>query len=311
MHAGPLRRSRRFGPFFWTQFLGALNDNVFKNALVILFAFGIAVSTLSPDVLVNLAGGVFVLPFFLFSATSGQLADKIEKTRIIRAVKLLEIGIMCFGAVGFALRSVPLLLTGLFLMGVHSTLFGPVKFSILPQHLREEELIAGNALIETGTFVAILLGTVLGGVLVALPGVGPLVASATTIALAVAGWTVSRWVPAAAPPDPGMRIRWNPLAETWRLIGFAREIHSVWLSILGVSWFWFYGALLLAQFPGLGRDLLGGDEHVVTLLLSVFSIGVGVGCMLCERLSGEVVELGLVPIGALGLTLFALDLSFA
>jgi 1-acyl-sn-glycerol-3-phosphate acyltransferase len=311
MHAGPLLRSRRFAPFFWTQFLGALNDNVFKNALVILFAFGVAASTLSPDVLVNLAGGIFVLPFFLFSATAGQLADKLEKTRIIRAVKLLEIGIMCFGAIGFALRSVPLLLAALFLMGVHSTLFGPVKFSILPQHLAEEELISGNALIETGTFLAILIGTVLGGVLVALPGVGPLVASATTIALAVAGWAVCRLVPAAAPPDPGMRIRWNPLTETWRLIGFAREIHSVWLSILGVSWFWFYGALLLAQFPGLGRDLLGGDEHVVTLLLSVFSIGVGVGCMLCERLSGEVVELGLVPMGALGLTVFALDLAYA
>jgi 1-acyl-sn-glycerol-3-phosphate acyltransferase len=311
MHAGPLLRSRRFAPFFWTQFLGALNDNVFKNALVILFAFGVAASPLSPDVLVNLAGGIFVLPFFLFSATAGQLADKLEKTRIIRAVKLLEIAIMCFGAVGFWLRSVPLLLAGLFLMGLHSTLFGPVKFSILPQHLAEEELIAGNALIETGTFVAILLGTVLGGVLVAIPSVGPAVASATTIGLAMAGWVVCRGIPPAAPPDPGMRIRWNPLTETRRLVGFAREIHSVWLSILGVSWFWFYGALLLAQFPGLGRDLLGGDEHVVTLLLSVFSIGVGLGCMLCERLSGDVVELGLVPIGALGLTVFALDLSYA
>jgi 1-acyl-sn-glycerol-3-phosphate acyltransferase len=311
MHPGGLLRSRRFAPFFWTQFLGALNDNVFKNALVILFAFGAAAHALSADVLVNVAGGIFVLPFFLFSATAGQLADKLEKTRIIRAVKLLEIGIMSVGAVGFAFRSAPLLLTALFLMGTHSALFGPVKFSILPQHLPEEELVAGNALVEMGTFVAILLGTVLGGVLVAIPGVGPALASAVTIALAVTGWLASRWIPGAPAPDPTMRIRWNPVVETWRLVGFAREVPSVWLSILGISWFWFYGAFLLAQFPALGRDVLGGDEHVVTLLLSVFSVGVGVGCLLCDRLSGDVVELGLVPLGALGLTVAALDLAHA
>jgi 1-acyl-sn-glycerol-3-phosphate acyltransferase len=307
MHPGGLLRSRRFAPFFWTQFLGALNDNVFKNALVILFAFGVTASALSPDVLVNLAGGIFVLPFFLFSATAGQLADKLEKTRIIRGVKLLEIAIMCVGAIGFALESAPLLLVVLFLMGTHSALFGPVKFSILPQHLREEELVGGNALIEMGTFVAILLGTILGGVLIAIEGIGPTLAAAATIGLAVVGWLTSRVIPAAPAADPSMRIRWNPLTETWRLVGYAREVHSVWLSILGISWFWFYGALFLAQFPGLGRDLLGGDEHVVTLLLSVFSIGVGLGCILCERLSGDVVELGLVPIGAFGLTVFALD----
>jgi hypothetical protein len=310
MSPGALLRSRRFAPFFWTQFLGALNDNVFKNALVILFAFGTA-SALSADVLVNLAGGIFVLPFFLFSATAGQLADRLEKTRIIRAVKLFEIGIMSFGALGFALRSAPLLLTALFLMGTHSALFGPVKFSILPQHLRDEELVGGNALVEMGTFLAILLGTILGGVLVAIEGRGPLLAAGATVGLAVAGYLASRRIPAAAATDPHLRIRWNPVVETWRLIGFAREVHSVWLSILGISWFWFYGALFLAQFPGLGRDVLGGDEHVVTLLLSIFSIGVGVGCLLCERLSGDVVELGLVPLGAAGLTIFALDLAYA
>lgn len=308
---GGLLGSPRFGPFFWTQFLGALNDNVFKNALVILFAFGAAASPLSPDVLVNLAGGLFVLPFFLFSATAGQLADKFEKTRIIRAVKLFEIAIMLLGAVGFWLRSVTVLLFGLFLMGTHSALFGPVKFSILPQHLREEELVGGNALVELGTFVAILIGTIAGGVLVAVADVGPMLAAGATVALAAAGWAASRAIPPAPAVDPALRIRWNPVTETWRLVGFAREIRSVWLSILGISWFWFYGALVLAQFPALGRDLLGGDEHVVTLLLSVFSIGVGVGCLLCERLSGDVVELGLVPLGALGLTLFALDLARA
>jgi hypothetical protein len=311
MHPGGLLRARRFAPFFWTQFLGALNDNVFKNALVILFAFGTAESVLTGDVLVNLAGGIFVLPFFLFSATAGQVADKIDKTRIIRAVKAFEIGIMAFGALGFALRSAPLLLAALFLMGVHSAFFGPVKFSILPQHLADEELVGGNALVELGTFVAILIGTILGGVLVAVPGRGPLLASAATLGLAALGLAASRGIPAAPATDPGLRVRWNPVTETWRLVGFAREIHSVWLSILGISWFWFYGALFLAQFPALGRDVLGGDEHVVTVLLAIFSIGVGVGCILCERLSGGAIELGLVPIGAVGLTVFALDLALA
>ncbi len=311
MRQGALLRTRRFAPFFWTQLLGALNDNVFKNALVILFAFGATAGRYDPDVLVNLAGGVFIFPFFLFSATSGQLADKLEKTRIIRAVKLFEIGVMSLGAVGFALRSVGLLLTALFMMGVHSTLFGPVKYSILPQHLREDELVGGNALVEMGTFVAILVGTIVGGVLVAVEGAGPILVSATTIALAVAGWLVSRRIPPAPADDPGLRIRWNPFVETWRLVGFAREVRSVFLSVLGIAWFWFYGALFLAQFPGLGHDVLGGDEHVVTLLLAVFSIGIGVGCLLCERLSGGAIELGLVPLGAAGLTLFALDLAWA
>jgi 1-acyl-sn-glycerol-3-phosphate acyltransferase len=311
MSQGTLLRTRRFAPFFWTQFLGALNDNVFKNALVILFAFGGAAGPLAPEVLVNLAGGIFIFPFFLFSGTAGQLADKLEKTRIIRAVKLLEIGIMTVAAAGFVLKSAAVLLIALFLMGVHSTLFGPVKYSILPQQLAETELIGGNALVEMGTFVAILVGTIVGGVLIAIPGSGPIVVSLATIGLAIVGWLVSRAVPPAPPDDPELRIRWNPFVETWRLIGFAREIRSVWLSILGIAWFWFYGALFLAQFPGLGHDVLGGDEHVVTLLLALFSIGIGTGCLLCERLSGGAIELGLVPLGALGLTVFALDLAWS
>jgi 1-acyl-sn-glycerol-3-phosphate acyltransferase len=311
MTQGQLLRVRRFGPFFWTQFLGALNDNLFKNALVILFTFGATTTWLSGDTLVNLAGGIFVLPFFLFSATAGQLGEKYDKARIIRAVKLFEIGIMAIGAVGFALRSVAILLGCLFSMGVHSTLFGPVKYSILPQHLREEELVGGNALVEMGTFVAILVGTILGGVFVAIEGLGPTIAASLTIGLAIAGWAVSRRIPAAPPDAPDLRVRWNPFTETWRMIGYAREVRSVFLSVLGVAWFWFYGALFLAQFPGLGHDVLGGDEHVVTLLLALFSVGVGTGCMLCERLSGGVIELGLVPFGAIGLTVFALDLAWA
>jgi 1-acyl-sn-glycerol-3-phosphate acyltransferase len=304
-------RGRRFAPFFWTQFLGALNDNLFKNALVILFAFGVATTAMSADALVNLAGGVFILPFFLFSATSGQIAARFEKTRIIRAVKLLEIGIMCLGAVGFLRRSVTVLLAALFFMGVHSTIFGPVKYSILPQHLAESELVGGNALVELGTFLAILVGTILGGVLVAIAGIGPAVTSATVIAIAVGGWLVSRLIPVAPAEDPGLAIRWNPVRETWWMIGIAREKRSVFLAILGISWFWFYGAAALAQFPGLGREVLGGDEHVVTVLLTVFSLGVGLGCILCERLSGGVIELGLVPLGSIGLTLFATDLALA
>ena len=306
-----LLRARRFGPFFWTQLLGAFNDNLFKNALVILFAFGAGEAALSTDTLVNLAGGVFILPFFLFSATAGQLAGKFEKTRIIRAVKLLEIGIMALAAVGFFLRSVTVLLVALFLMGLHSTLFGPVKYSILPQHLREEELVGGNALVEMATFVAILLGTLVGGVLVAVPGWGPGLVSACLLLLAIAGWAVSRAVPPAPAESPGLRVGWNPIAETRRTIAFVRENRTVFLSVLGISWFWFYGALLLAQLPGLGHQVLGGDEHIVTVLLAVFSVGIGIGCLLCERLSAGKIEIGLVPFGAIGLSVFAVDLFFA
>jgi 1-acyl-sn-glycerol-3-phosphate acyltransferase len=306
-----LLRGRRFAPFFWTQFLGALNDNLFKNALVIIFAFGAALAAISTDTLINLAGGVFILPFFLFSATAGQLAARFEKTRIIRAVKLLEIAIMSLGAVGFGLRSVVILLGALFLMGVHSTLFGPVKYSILPQHLHESELVAGNALVEMGTFLAILIGTILGGALVALPRVGPGVVSAAVLGIAIVGWLVSTAIPPAPAEDPALPIRWNPIPETWRMIAVARETRSVFLSILGISWFWFFGAVALAQFPGLAREVLAGDEHVVTLLLTVFSLGVGLGCIVCERLSGGVIELGLVPLGSIGLTVFAADLAVA
>ena len=311
MSESTLLRARRFRPFFWTQFLGALNDNLFKNAVVILFAFGMTTSTLSSHTLVNLAGAIFILPFFLFSASAGQLADKFEKSRIIRTVKVLEIGIMCVAAIGFARRDVTLLLVALFLMGVQSALFGPVKYSILPQHLCEEELVRGNALIEGATFVAILLGTILGGALVSFPNWGPTIASIATIALATTGWLTSRGVPTALAPAPELRIGSNPFVETLRTIRFARENRTVFLSILGISWFWFYGALFLAQFPELGREILGGDETVVTLLLAVFSIGIGLGCLLCERLSGGKIEIGLVPFGSIGLSLFALDLYFA
>lgn len=304
-----LLRERRFLPFFLTQFLGAFNDNVYKNSLVLVITFHAAsLSTWSAATLVNVCAGLFILPFFLFSATAGQIADKFEKARLIRFVKLFEIAIMVVATVGFATSSLALLLSALFLMGLHSTLFGPVKYAILPQHLREDELVGGNGLVETGTFIAILLGTILAGLLA---GNSTNLISMTVVALAIVGWLVSRAIPEAPPADPELRINWNPLTETWRNLAFTRGHRTVFLSILGVSWFWAYGALLLTQFPTLAKDVLGGGEHVVTLLLAVFSIGVAAGSLACERLSGHKVELGLVPFGSIGLTVIAVDLYFA
>ncbi|NMG30748.1 MFS transporter [Aromatoleum evansii] len=306
-----LMRERRFLPFFLTQFLGAFNDNVYKNALVVLITFQAArYTTLSPGVLVNLAAGIFILPFFLFSATSGQLADKYEKSRLIRITKLMEIGVMGLGTLAFAFDSLVLMFAALFLMGTQSSIFGPVKYAILPVHLREDELVGGNALVESGTFVAILLGTIAGGITIALPG-GAVWVSAVVLAVAVLGYVASRGVPAAPIAAPGLKVNWNPLTETWRNIAFTRGNRTVFLSILGISWFWFYGALFLSQFPGYAKDVLGGDEHAVTLLLALFSVGIGVGSLLCERLSGKHVEIGLVPFGSIGLSLFAFDLWWA
>ena len=306
-----LLRERRFLPFFCTQFLGAFNDNVYKNALVIMLAFHAAsLTTLSAGTLVNLCAGLFILPFFLFSATAGQLADKYDKARIIRYVKLFEIGIMVVGAIGFTHQNLTLLIGALFLMGLHSTIFGPVKYSFLPQHLKNEELVGGNGLVEMGTFLAILLGTILGGVLIATKN-GAEYVSIVVIAIAGAGYLVSRLIPAAPPAAPDLSVNWNPASETWANLKFTRTNRTVFLSVLGISWFWFYGATFLSQFPSYSKDVLGGNEQVVTLLLTTFSIGVGTGSLLCERLSGRKVEIGLVPFGSIGLTLFALDLYFA
>ena len=306
-----LLNTRRFGPFFATQFLGAFNDNLFKNALVVLLTFQAAQwTTLSIGLLANLAAGIFILPFFLFSATAGQLADKYDKARLARLVKLLEIGIVLLAGAGFWAHSLELLMGCLFLFGLHSTLFGPVKYAILPQHLHEDELVGGNALIEAGTFVAILVGTLSGGLLAGMAD-GTLWITAGCLLTAVLGYFGSRGIPAAPAPQPQLKVNPNPFSETWRNIGFARKNRTVFLSILGISWFWLYGALLLAQFPAYAKDVLGGSESSVTLLLAIFTFGIGVGSMLCERLSGKLVEIGLVPLGSIGLTLFGLDLGFA
>ncbi|MBK7424278.1 MAG: MFS transporter [Propionivibrio sp.] len=306
-----LLKTRRFAPFFVTQFLGAFNDNLFKNALVVLLTFHAASwTTLAPEVLTNLAAGIFIVPFFLFSATAGQLADKYDKAKLARLVKVLEMLIMGVAALGFFMHSLTVLLGALFLLGLHSTLFGPVKYAILPQHLREDELVGGNALVETGTFVAILVGTLAGGLLAGAAGHPSWVAFAGLL-VAAAGFLASFGIPSAPAPVPGLVVNLNPVSETWRNIGFARQNRTVFLSILGISWFWLYGALFLAQFPVYAKNVLGGNESSVTLLLATFTVGIGLGSMLCEKLSGKHVEIGLVPFGSIGLTLFGLDLVFA
>jgi len=305
-----LLRQRRFLPFFLTQFLGAFNDNVYKNALVILVAFHAAsLSRLDANTLSNLAQALFILPFFLFSATAGQIADKLEKSFLIRLVKLAEIAIMVLGALGLYWRSLPLLMTALFLMGLHSTVFGPVKYAYLPQHLEQEEIVGGNGLVEMGTFLAILIGTLLGGYLIAGGSAAPV--AVTVVALAVLGYLTSRWVPHSPAAAPELAINWNPFSETWRILQFMRGNRAVFLSVLGISWFWFLGALYLSQFPVYAKDVLFGTEEVVTVLLALFSVGVGVGSLLCERLSGRRIEIGLVPFGSIGLTLFGIDFYLA
>ncbi|KJV35290.1 MFS transporter [Luteibacter yeojuensis] len=302
---------RRFAPFFWTQALGAFNDNAFRNAMVMLVAFQMALPDSQVSLYTNLAPALFILPYFLFSATAGQLAEKFEKTRIIRYVKLFEIAAMAIAAIGFHTHHISLLLLVLFLMGVHSTVFGPIKYSILPQALERSELVGGNALVETGTQLAMLIGMIVGNSLMLIEGYGTLAASLTTIAIAVAGYLVCRAIPSAPATAPELRFNWNPLSETWRVLKLTHEDRAVFNAVLGISWFWFFGTVMIAQLPNYTRHVLGGDGSVNTLVLTLFSLGTGIGSLLCEKLSRKRVEIGLVPMGAFGLTVFAIDLYFA
>ena len=306
-----LLRQRRFAPFFWTQFSGAANDNLFKFAFTVMVTYQLSVAWLQPAMAGLVIGALFILPFLLFSATAGQLTDKYDKTRMIRFVKNLEIAIMLVAAGGFVLGSVPVLLLCTFLMGVHSTLFGPVKFAYLPQVLSERELTGGNGMVEMGTFVAILLGNVAGGLLVALPGVGHSTVAVACVLLALAGRGLAQFIPSLPATDPGLRINWNPVTETWRNLQLARSNTVVFRSLLGISWMWFFGAVFLSQFPSFAKEVLHGNEQVASLLLVVFSIGIGTGSLLCEVLSRRHVEIGLVPLGAIGMSVFAIDLYFA
>jgi 1-acyl-sn-glycerol-3-phosphate acyltransferase len=302
---------RRFAPFFWTQFAGAANDNLFKFAFTVMVTYQLQVAWMPPALAGLVIGALFILPFLLFSATSGQLTDKFDKTAMIRFVKNLEIAIMLIAAFGFLRESVPALLLCTFLMGLHSTLFGPVKYAYLPQVLDERELTGGNGMVEMGTFVAILLGNVAGGLLIALPQVGRTDVAIACVVLALAGRGIAQLVPRTGATDPDLRINFNPVTETWRNLKLAHGNRVVFRSLLGISWMWFFGAVFLSQFPSFAKEVLHGDEHVASLLLVVFSIGIGTGSLLCEVLSRRHVEIGLVPLGAIGMTVFAVDLYFA
>lgn len=302
---------KRFGPFFLTQLSGAVSDNIFKQVLVLLVTFNAAsYSSMDPALLTNLAAGLFILPFVLFSGIAGQLADKFDKARLIRTVKLAEVGIMALASWGFFTHDIVVLLGSLFLMGTHSAFFGPAKYAMLPQVLRSDELIAGNGLLEMGTFLAILGGTLAAGLLVAATS-DPLILSASLTGIALAGLAASWFIPNVAAPAPHLKVSWNLWSQTREMVGHARKNRSVWLSILGISWFWFFGSLVLTQIPAIGKSVLQGSEHIITLLLAVFSVGVAAGSLLCEKLSNKRVDIGLVPFGSIGLTLFAVDLYLA
>jgi 1-acyl-sn-glycerol-3-phosphate acyltransferase len=301
---------RRFWPLFWTQALGAFNDNVFKNAIVMLITYkSLTLFGLSKESLVALCGAIFILPFFLFSALAGELADKRSKTDLSRYTKVWEVLIMIVGAVGFAIESLPLLLIALFMLGIQATFFGPIKYGIIPELLGPRELVSGNALIELGTFVSILLGTILGGILMGLGDTGRHWVSLAAIAIALLGYLTSRGIVHKPAQAPNLVISKRPIKPTFELIRLARKVPSVFLSVLAISWFWLMGSIVLSVLPPLCKDILGGSENVLTFFLALFSLGVGFGALLCERLSFGSLELGLVPIGSIGMTLFALDIG--
>lgn len=303
--------NRRFFPLFCTQALGALNDNVVKNAMVVLITFkAVSLGGLSSEKLVALCGGIFILPFFLFSGWAGQLADKKSKSSLSTATKVFEIAVVTIASAGFISESFGVLLFSLFLLGVQSAFFGPIKYGILPELLEPEELVSGNALIETGTFVAILLGTILGGLLISLGERGPVAVSSGALVFSLFGYFASRKIPYQPPRSPDLQISRDPFTPNVELFRIAKKVKSVYLSILAISWFWLFGSIILAVLPALIKNTLGASETVLTFFLALFSIGVGTGSLLCEKLSFKKLELGLVPIGSLGMSLFAFDLGW-
>lgn len=305
-----LLQTRRFAPLFVTQLLGALNDNALKAALVVTLTVDVAVrAPQAVEPLVHLSSGLVILPFFLFSALAGQLADKLEKARLIRLLKGLEVAVAVLAVIGFHTGSLPLLFATLFAMGTQSAFFGPLKYGILPQHLSARELTAGNALTEMGTFVAILVGTLLGGAVVALDEVGTLLLSVLLVSLASAGWLASRSIPAAPPTAPELALDLHLPRSTARALRLARANRPAFRAIVGASWFWFLGALVLAQLPILATRVIGGDEVVITRLLAIFTLGVGVGSLASERIGAGRIELGLIAPASLGMTAFLVDLA--
>jgi 1-acyl-sn-glycerol-3-phosphate acyltransferase len=296
---------RRFLPFFITQSLGAFNDNILKQSLILAILYKLSIDG-DRSIWVNLCALLFILPFFLFSALAGQFGEKYAKDALIRLIKLGEIAIMLVGAAGFMLNHLWMMLLALFAMGTHSALFGPVKYSILPQHLHEDELVGGNGLVEMGTFLAILAGTIGAGIMMSSAHYAPIVATAILL-VACLGYIASRSIPRAAAASPALRLNWNIFSQSWATLRLGLgQTPAVSRSIVGNSWFWFVGAIYLTQIPAYAKEWLYGDETVVTLILTVFSIGIALGSMLCERLSGRKVEIGLVPFGSMGLTVFGL-----
>jgi MFS family permease len=306
-----LLTTRQFAPFFWVQFLGALNDNVFKIALITWAIFAKQpVSSFSSSTLATLLPGIFILPFFLFSALAGELADKYEKSMMMRSIKLLEIFIMVLAAIGFAHAYFYLLVFALFLMGVHSSFFGPVKYAYLPEKLPPSQLIGGNGLVEMGTFIAILLGQILGAFIISLPK-GPLWAGITVLSIATLGYLISRMIPHTPSHAPALSIDWQILRTTWKNLQIIRKDPLLKPLVMGISWFWFYGATLLAQLPEFAKTTLAGDESRFTLLLTLFSVGVGLGSILCEQLARLYKLRHVLLLGGWGLTIWGIDLYVA
>ncbi len=304
-----LLRDRRFWPSFWTQYFGAFNDNVFKNALVMLITYkSYRLGALTPESMVALCGGIFILPFFLFSALAGQICDKYPKHQLIFYIKIWEILVMLVGAYGFIAQQVEVLIGTLFVMGLQSTFFGPVKYSILPELINDNELVHGNALFSMGTFVSILLGMILGGTLIADKASGDLYVAISVVLFAIIGALFSLKIHSLKANAPELKIEYGLFKPTWHIIKITKQTKSVFLAVMGISWFWFLGAALLSMFPPYVKNLIGGSEYVATLFLALFSIGVAVGSILCSKLSRERLELGLVPFGTFGMSLFILDL---
>ncbi|MHB8352935.1 MAG: MFS transporter [Burkholderiales bacterium] len=303
---------RRFGPLFATQFCGAFNDNLYKNAFILMVAFeGQAFAGVAPELRINAIAALFILPFLLFSVTAGECADKWDKARLIRFIKLFELGLMGVGATALVTHQVGWILLVIFLLGCHSTFFGPLKFALLPQHLPGDALMSANGWIEMGTFTAILLGTNLGGLLMGLGQTGRWLVAGMVLVVALAGYGFSRLIPAAPSAIPDLHFSLNPVREAWRHLGQASRDRVVLVAMLGNSWFWFYGATFLTQFPAYTRDTLGGTEAVVTLLWTVLTLAVGMGSLLGGWLARGRLGLSLIPMGGLGMTLLAMDLATA
>lgn len=307
-----LLTSRRFLPMFLTQFFGALNDNVYKQSLLLVITYGlIQHSSGNVSTLNNLAALLFIAPYFVFSATAGQIADKFERSQLVRGIKVLEIIIMSIGSLGFMLGQIWLLLLALFLMGVHSTFFGPIKYAILPEILHANELMSGNALFQTGTSLAILFGMILGGAVISISHDTLIWVCLTVLIIAVLGYISSRFILTQRVSAPELKIDWNFFRTSWQTIQYAKNIKIIFLILMGNSWYWFYGASYLTQIPELTHKYLYASENVVSLLLTFFSVGIGLGSLLCRKIGGAEVSIKMVPIGAIGLTVFAFYLAWA